>query len=137
MKATPMIWAGRVLTALFLLFMAMDVGLKLIDLPIVDETMARLGWPGGYGRLIGAMELVFVILYLIPRTSLLGAILMTGLLGGAIATHVRVGDPLISHVFFGLYLALFMWGGLWLRDPALRARFPIRLSAADRTGDRP
>lgn len=121
-----MVWTGRVLSALFVLFMVMDVTLKLLNLPIVDETMKRLGWGPGYGPLIGGIELVAVALYLIPRTSLSGAVLMTGVFGGAIATHVRVGDPLFSHILFGVYLALFMWGGLWLRDLGLRAVFPIR-----------
>jgi hypothetical protein len=75
---------------------------------------------------IGLLELTFTLLYLIPRTSVLGAVLMTGLLGGAMATHIRVGSPLFSHELFGIYLALFMWGGLWLRSPALRAVFPFK-----------
>jgi hypothetical protein len=66
------------------------------------------------------------VLYLIPRTSVLGAVLMTALLGGAMATHFRVGSPLLSHTLFSIYLALFMWGGLWLRSPALRAVFPLK-----------
>lgn len=66
------------------------------------------------------------MLYLIPRTAILGAVLFTGVFGGAIASHLRLGDPLFSHVLFGVYLGLFAWGGLWLRDPALRALFPIR-----------
>ena len=117
--------AGWILTSLFTLFMLMDIGMKLANLPQVDETMVQMGWPAGYGRLIGAMELVFLILYLFPRTALVGAVLMTGVFGGAIASHVRIADPLFSHVLFGIYLGLFMWGGLWLRDRRLRALFPI------------
>lgn len=130
MKAAPMIWAGRVLTALFALFMVFDITIKLLDLPFVDEAMMELGWGSGYGPLIGAIELVALVLYLVPRTSLSGAILMTGLLGGAIATQVRISHPLFSHILFGVWLGLFMWGGLWLRDPAIRAAFPVRGSAA-------
>ena len=78
--------------------------------------------------LVALFELTFVLLYLYPRTSMLGAVLMTALLGGAMATHIRVGSPLFSHILFSIYLALFMWGGLWLRSPALRAVFPFRSS---------
>jgi hypothetical protein len=120
------LWAGRVLSGVFVLFMTFDVGIKLIRLPIVEQTMAQLGWPSGYGFTIGVLEAVFLALYLFPRTAVLGAVLFTGLFGGAIATHVRVGDPLVTHVLFGVYLGLFAWGGLWLRDPQLRKLFPVR-----------
>jgi len=119
-------WAGRGLTTLFALFMAFDVGLKLTGLPVVDATMATLGWPAGSGRIIGVVELACVALYLFPRTAVLGAVLTTAILGGAVATHVRVASPLFSHVLFGVYLGLVMWGGLWLRDARLRAIFPAR-----------
>lgn len=130
MKASPTVWTGRVLTALFVLFMVFDVTIKLLNLPFVDEAMMALGWGAGYGPLIGGIELAALALYLFPRTSLFGAVLMTGLLGGAIATQVRVDNPLFSHILFGVWLGLFMWGGLWLRDPSLRAAFPVRRSAA-------
>jgi hypothetical protein len=119
------LWAGRALTGLFVLFMAFDVAIKLIRLKVVDETMAQLGYPPELARGIGVLELALVALYLIPRTAVLGAVLMTGLLGGAVATHVRVGDPLFSHVLFGVYLGLFMWGGLYLRDPRVRSVMPF------------
>lgn len=122
----PMLWTGRVLTGLFALFMLMDIALKLLRLPVVDETMRQLGWPAGSGFWIGAMELGLVVLYLVPRTALLGAVLLTGLFGATAATHLRLGNPLFSHVLFGVYLALFAWGGLWLRDAALRAVFPLK-----------
>ena len=88
--------------------------------------MAALGWPPGYVLMIGMIELACVLLYLFPRTSVLGAVLTMGLLGGAMATQIRVGSPLFSHILFSIYLGLFMWGGLWLRDPALREIFPWR-----------
>lgn len=94
-------------------------------MPITEETMAQLGWPAGYAFTIGLIELSCLVLYLVPRTSLLGAVLMMGLLGGAIATQIRAGSPLFSHVLFSVYLGLFMWGGLWLRDRRLRALFPF------------
>lgn len=118
--------AGWTLSGLFLAFMAMDVTIKLIRLPIVAETMTGLGWKPEMGFTIGVIEAVAVILYAIPRTAVLGAVLMTAVLGGAVATHVRIDSPLFSHILFGVYLGLFMWGGLFLRMPALRDVFPVR-----------
>ncbi len=118
---------GWVLTGLFALFMlGASIAPKLLRLPIAEETMAQLGWPAGYAFMIGLIELTCLLLYLIPRTNLLGGILMMGLLGGAMATQIRAGSPLFSHILFSLYLGLFMWGGLWLRDPRFRAMFPLR-----------
>lgn len=126
MNDRTMIWTGRILTGLFALFMlGASIAPKLLRLPIAEETMAQLGWPAGYAFMIGMLELTCLLLYLIPRTSLLGGILMMGLLGGAMATQIRAGSPLFSHILFSAYLGLFMWGGLWLRDPRLRALFPI------------
>ena len=127
MKASATVWSGRVLSGLFALFiLGASVLPKLSGMPIAEQSMAELGWPSGYVLMIGLMELTFLILYLIPRTSLLGAVLFTGLLGGAMATQIRAEMPLFSHVLFSIYLGLFMWGGLWLRDPAWRAMFPFR-----------
>jgi len=126
---TKMKWTGYTLTVLFALFMlGASIAPKLIGMPIAEEIMQGLGWPPGYVLMIGIMELTFLILYLYPRTSVLGAVLFTGLLGGAMATQVRAGSPLFSHVLFGIYLGLFMWGGLWLRDPGLRKLFPFRIA---------
>ncbi len=131
MKASPMVWTGRVLTALFALFMlGASIAPKLLGLPVAGETLEGLGWSADYVLAIGLIELGCLLLYLFPRTSVLGAVLMTGLLGGAMATQVRVGNPLLSHQLFSLYLGLFMWGGLWLRDPLLRALFPWRKGPA-------
>ena len=127
MKASPMVWTGRVLTGLFALFMlGASITPKLMGMPVAAETLTALGWSAEWVLPIGLMELGFVILYLYPRTSVLGAVMMTGLLGGAMATQVRIDNPLFSHQLFSLYLGLIMWGGLWLRDPALRALFPFR-----------
>ena len=120
---------GCALTGLFVAFMLMDVGIKLMRLPIVDETMIMLGYAPGIGFWIGVLEAILLILYVTPRTSVLGAILLMGVFGGAIASHLRHDDPVLSHDLFGVYLGLIMWGGLWLRDPALRALFPVRRSA--------
>lgn len=126
MNASASLWIGRVLTGLFALFMlGASIAPKLLQLPVAEETMAQLGWPPGYAFLIGMLELTFLVLYLWPRTSVLGAVLMMALLGGAMATQLRVGSPLFSHVLFSVYLGLFMWGGLWLRNAQLRALFPI------------
>lgn len=127
MKATPLVWVGRVLTGLFALFIAgASVLPKLAGMPVAEETLAQLGWPPGHAFAIGILELTCLVLYLIPRTSVLGAVLFMGLFGGAMATQIRAESPLFSHVLFSIYLGLFMWGGLWLRDPALRALFPWR-----------
>jgi hypothetical protein len=127
LKASPMVWTGRVLTGLFALFMlGASILPKLSGMTVAADTLVSLGWKPEYVMMIGAMELIFLALYLFPRTAVSGALLMTGLLGGAMATQVRVENPLFSHQLFSIYLGLFMWGGLWLRDPALRALFPWR-----------
>lgn len=128
MSDSAMIWTGRVLSGLFALFMlGASVAPKLLGMPVAEETMVQLGWPPGYAVMIGVIELTCVVLYLVPRTSLLGAVLMMALLGGAMATKMRVESPLFSHTLFSIYLGLFMWGGLWLRDPVLRSLFPYRM----------
>lgn len=90
--------------------------------------MDQLGYPANVSlaRGLGILTLVCTVLYAIPRTSVLGAILLTGLLGGAIATHLRVGSPLFTHLLFGVYLGLMVWGALYLRDDRLRALIPWR-----------
>jgi hypothetical protein len=113
-------WTGRVLTALPVLFLTWDALIKVTHHPMVAESMQRLGWPSIEGG-IGVVELACVLIYLVPRSSLLGAVLLTGYLGGAIATHVRVGDPLFSHSLFPVYVAAMVWGGLLLRDRRLRS----------------
>jgi hypothetical protein len=117
--------AGRVLSALAIVFLTFDVAIKLVQLPIVGETMAQLGYAPELGLSIGIVELLCLVLYVVPRTALLGAILWTAVLGGAIASHVRVDSPLFSHVLFGVYLGLFLWGGLFLRSARLRELLPL------------
>lgn len=127
MNEKTMVRIGWLLSGLYVLFMlGASVTPKLAGMPVAEETMQALGWPTGYVMMIGIIELACVLLYLYPRTSVLGAVLTMGLLGGAMATQIRADSPLFSHVLFSLYLGLFMWGGLWLRDPALRAIFPWR-----------
>lgn len=121
------VWTGRVLSGLVILFLVFDGGIKLVPLDVVTETTAQLGYPGtaSFARFLGVVTLVCTLLYAYPRTAVLGAILLTGYLGGAIATHVRIGNPLFSHTLFGVYLGLMLWGGLYLRDPRIRALIPF------------
>lgn len=121
-----MTWTGRVMSGSAILFLAPNTVIKLIDHPIVQAVMSDLGWPLKFDRLIGVIELVCLALYAIPRASVLGMVLTTGLIGGAIATNLRAEQPLFSHILFGVYLGVWMWLGLWLRDPKLRAMIPFR-----------
>lgn len=121
-----MFWAGWVISGLAAAFLAFSASLKFFMPDIVRETMSGLGWPAHHDLFIGIIEAICVILYIVPQTALLGAILETALLGGAIATNVRVDNPLFSHELFGVYLGLMIWAGLWLRDPRLRALLPLR-----------
>jgi len=115
-----------VLTTLAALFLTFDTIIKLLRLgPAVEGTVA-LGYPEHMVPVIGAIELVCLALYLVPQTAVLGAILMTGYLGGAVASHVRIGSPLASHTLFPIYVAAMLWGGLYLREPRLRALLPWR-----------
>jgi len=120
------LWTGRILSAVAVLFLLFDLTLHLARPPFVIEGTKQIGFPAATILPLGIIELVCLILYLVPRTAVLGAILWTGYLGGAVATHVRVSDPLFSHILFPIYVALFLWGGLWLREPRLRALIPIR-----------
>jgi NADH:ubiquinone oxidoreductase subunit 6 (subunit J) len=119
------VWVGRVLTGLAVLFLALDITMKFVQSPEAIKGTTELGWPVGVILPLGIVQLVCLILYVIPRTSFLGAILWTGYLGGAVATHVRVGNSLFSHVLFPVYVAALIWGGLWLRDRRLRALLPL------------
>ncbi|MBZ9989861.1 DoxX family protein [Mesorhizobium sp. BH1-1-5] len=121
------LWTGRALSAVVVLFMIFDGVIKLPPLEIVTQTMAELGWPAdaNVARLLGIIGLISTALYAIPRTSVLGAILLTAYMGGAISTHVRIGNPLFSHTLFGVYLAVILWGGLYLRDARVRQLIPF------------
>ena len=121
-----MLWTGRVMSGIVILFMIFDMTIKLMRLKVVDDAMTELGYPTHLAFYIGVMELIIIVLYAIPRTAVLGAILFTGILGGAIATHLRVGDPIFSHDLFGVYLGLLAWGGLYFRDERLRSLIPLR-----------
>jgi hypothetical protein len=114
------VWTGRVLSGLAALFLSFDAVAKLLQLAPVMEGTVKLGYPPSCVLWLGGVLLTSVIAYLVPRTSVLGAVLLTGYLGGAIATHVRVSDPLLSHTLFPIYVAVFVWGGLYLRDARTR-----------------
>ncbi len=120
------LWAGRIISGLAVLFMLFDAVIHVLKITPVVEAFAQLGFPLGVARGLGIVELVCIALYVIPRTSVLGAILLTGYLGGAIATQVRAGAPLVSTALFPVYIALFVWGGLYLRDDKVRALIPLR-----------
>jgi DoxX-like protein len=124
----PARWTGRVLSSLVIVFLLFDGAIKLVPWPIVTETMDRIGYGSSetLARTLGIITVACTVLYAIPPTSILGAILLTGYLGGAIASHVRIDSPLFSHTLFGLYLGLMVWGGLWLRDRSLRGLMPLR-----------
>jgi hypothetical protein len=124
----PARWLGRVLSGLVVVFMLFDGAIKLVPWPIVTETMDRIGYGSSetLARILGVITVVCTVLYAIPPTSIVGAILLTGYLGGAMASHLRIGSPLFSHTLFGFYLGLMVWGGLWLRDRNLRALIPFR-----------
>ena len=115
--------AGRVLSGLVILFLLFDAGLKLVAPEVaIKYSPPGLGWPLEVGTMytLGLLLLIPTLLYIWPRTAVIGAILITGYLGGAIATHLRIGSPLFSHILFGAYLGVMLWAGLWLRSPALR-----------------
>jgi hypothetical protein len=118
---------GWILSGLVIAFLLMDATMKLLALPVVLEAQAPLGFAGaGIARGLGVLLLVCTLLYAAPQTAVLGAILLTGYLGGAVVTHMRVGDPLFSHILFGVYLGVFLWIGLYLRDARVRALVPLR-----------
>lgn len=117
---------GLALSGLVVLFLVFDGAIKVIGLDVVRETSVALGLNPAHSFGLGVMTLGIALLYALPRTALLGAMLLTGLLGGAIATHLRVGSPLFSHLLFGVYVGVIAWGGLWLRDPRVRAMLPVR-----------
>jgi DoxX-like protein len=121
-------WTGRGLTGLVIPFLLLDGAIKLVPWPIVTETMDKIGYGSSemLARTLGLITIVCTVLYAIPPTSIIGAILLTGYLGGAMASHVRISSPLFSHTLFGLYLGLMVWGGLWLRDKSVRGLIPLR-----------
>lgn len=119
---------GWVLTGLVVAFLTFDTVLKLAQVPAALEGSDSLGFDASAVFRLGVLELVLLVAYLVPATSVLGAVLWTGYLGGAIAIHTRLGNPLFSHILFPTYVGLMLWGGLWLRETRLQALFPLRRS---------
>ncbi len=114
-------WAGRILSGIAVLFLTFDLSFKVFPSSQAVEATTQLGWPAHHIPLLGIIEIACLLLYLIPRTAPLGAILWTGYFGGAIATHLRIDNPLFSHTIFPIYVAALVWGGLYLRDARVRA----------------
>ena len=115
------VWVGRILTGLSGAFLLMDSGIKLAQARVAVEGSVALGYPSTAVFGLGVVLLAATVLYLLPRTAVLGAVILTGYLGGAFATHVRVSNPLFSHTLFPIYVAMLIWGGLYLRDRRLRS----------------
>lgn len=120
------LWAGRIITGLTVAFLTFDSVIKLLRLPVAVQGTVQLGYPESTVLAIGIIQLVCLIAYTVPRTAILGAILLTGYLGAAVATHVRVGSPLVSHTLFAVFVGVLVWLGLYLRDKELRALVPVR-----------
>src|ERR1700730_8408871 len=120
------LWAGRIISGLVVLFMLFDSAMKLMKLAPAVEGTTKLGYPVGIVLPLGIVLFVCTVFYAIPRTSILGAILVTGYLGGAVATNVRVGNPLLGYVLFPVYVGVLLWLGLFLRDSRLRTLIPLR-----------
>jgi DoxX-like family len=121
------LWSGRVMSGLVIAFLLLDGTMKLIPLDVVITTSQQMAIPLDIIRTLGVLTLIGALLYAYPRTSVLGAIFLTGYLGGAIYAHFRLDDPLFTHTLFGVYLGLLIWGGLYLRDPRVRALIPFRV----------
>lgn len=125
-RTTAGVWIGRSMSGLVVAFLVLVSAFPKVFLPgIAEEAMQRLGWNPKYLILIAVIEVTGALLYAFPRTAMLGAVLLTGLFGGAIATHLRIDDPWLSHTLFPVWLGLLMWGGLWLRCEPLRKLMPV------------
>jgi hypothetical protein len=120
------LWTGRVMSGLAILFLIFDGVTKVIKVPAVLQASAQLEYPVRLIPVIGTILLVCTLLYAIPRTSILGALLLTGYLGGAVASQLRIGSPLFGYTLFPVYFAVLVWGGLYLRENRLRALIPFR-----------
>ena len=114
-------WAGRILTAIPASLLTLDAAMKLAHPQPVSEAFTRLGIPQHAAPVIAIIELACIALYLVPRTAVLGAVLLTGFLGGAVATHLRIDDPLASHTLFPIYMGIVVWLGVYLRDARVRS----------------
>jgi len=125
-KKTVLVWAGRIMSGLATLFLLLDAVMKVMKARVAVEGTVQVGYPESTVVGIGLSLLVSTLLHAIPRTSVLGAILVTGYLGGAVATNVRVSAPLFSYILTPVYVGVLVWGGLYLRDERVRAVVPVR-----------
>lgn len=126
-------WAGWAVSGVAIAFLLMDATMKLLALPVVLQANAALGFEGDdMARGLGAILLACTVLYAAPQTAVLGAIMLTGFFGGAVAVKLRIGDPMLTHVLFGVYLGALVWGGLYLRDARLRQILPLRSDVPDK-----
>ena len=121
-------WTSYIMSGLVILFMLMDGIMKFVKPPDVIEGTLALGFAEQHLPVIGTLGLISTLLYVFPRTSFLGAILLTAYFGGAVATHVRLNNPLFTHTLFTVYFGILIWGGLWLRNTKLRELLPLRKS---------
>ena len=124
--STPRRWPGRVITAIPVLFLAFDVAIKFANPPAVTEASVKLGLPPELAVVLGVVLAACLALYVVPRVAPLGAVLLTGYLGGAVLTHARIGDPLFSHTLFPVFVGAFLWAGLYLRDPRVKRLLAAR-----------
>jgi hypothetical protein len=129
-RASATRWAGRILTGIPVAFLLFDGAIKIANIKAVGDAMPQLGWPTSLAVPLGVILLSCLALYVVPQTAVLGAILVTAYLGGAVATHVRIGNPLFSHILFPTYVGAMLWGGLYLRDARVRALIPFRRTNA-------
>lgn len=120
------LWTSRIISGIAVLFMLFDGIFKLVATKQVMESAPSLGFQEHHIIPMGLLALIPTLLYIFPRTAVLGAVLLTAYLGGAIATHFRLDNPLFSHMLFPVYIALLLWGGLWLRNEALRRLLPLQ-----------
>jgi DoxX-like family len=124
--STPRRWTGFVITGLITLFMLLDAVMKFVAPRPVADAFVRTGWPIDLSVTLGVLLLTSTVLYVVPRTAVLGAILLTGYLGGAVATNLRLHNPWFSHTLFPVYFGILAWGALWLRDPRVAELIPLR-----------
>jgi hypothetical protein len=127
-------WAGRILSGIAVLFLLFDGVTKLMHVSAVVKGTTELGYPESSVTVIGVIVLACTLLHVIPRTAVLGAVLLTGFLGGAVASQVRVGNPLFSHELFPVYIAVLVWLGLWLRNPRFRRVVAMAFAPGARNG---
>jgi hypothetical protein len=125
-ESKKMLWTGRIVSWVITALLLLDAVMKLLQVPQVMEGTVKVGYPASSVRPIGIILLICLICYVIPRISVLGAILLTGYLGGAVATNLRISSPLLAYTLVPVYVGVLAWAGLFLRDERLRALIPLR-----------